>query len=196
MRKFCPQCGKEFIYYNKEVRTCSLKCRSSSNQWKNNIGKANKNKIYVKRIKIICKICKISFYILPCEIKKGRIYCSNSCHNKDRKFSEEKRKKMSDIRKGKYMGKDSPTWKGGKLKDSRGYILIYVPNHPFLPKNRKYIPEHRIIMEKHLNRYLKSTEIVHHINEIKDDNRIENLKLLKNLSEHILEHKRMNNFKQ
>ncbi len=72
-------------------------------------------------------------------------------------------------------GKNSYQFKG-RIGDSRGYIKIYMPEHPYA--NKKYVLEHRLVMEKHLGRYLHSDEIVHHLNEIKDDNRIENLELM------------------
>ncbi len=80
-------------------------------------------------------------------------------------------------------GENHGKWKGGRYKSSSGYIWILVPGHPS-GKDYGYVREHRLVMEKHLGRYLLSTEIVHHINEIKDDNRIENLMLLSSKGEH------------
>ncbi len=66
--------------------------------------------------------------------------------------------------------------KKGKYKTVAGYVLIHAPGHLSASK-KGYMLEHRLVMEKHLGRYLMPKEIVHHINGIKDDNRIENLEL-------------------
>lgn len=74
---------------------------------------------------------------------------------------------------GNLVGKDSPSFQGGKYIDDKGYVKILDPNHP---KNiRGYIYEHRAVMEKYLGRMLEPWETVHHINEVKLDNRVENL---------------------
>ena len=74
-----------------------------------------------------------------------------------------------------------PRWIGGRTS-SENRVFLYLPLHP--RKHNNYVREHRVIMEKHLKRFLKPTEVVHHINGISDDNRIENLMLFKNNSEH------------
>lgn len=64
----------------------------------------------------------------------------------------------------------------GRTKTKAGYIMIKRKDHPFAD-GKGYVREHRLVMEEHLGRYLTEDEEVHHINGIKDDNRLENLML-------------------
>jgi len=82
-------------------------------------------------------------------------------------------------------GKDAARWQGGKTRNG-DYILVYRPDHPHA-KNDRYVFEHRLVMEQALGRYLEPSEIVHHINGVKDDNRLENLEVKVN-GQHITDH--------
>ena len=84
-------------------------------------------------------------------------------------------------------GAKSPAWKGGRYVTGCGYVHIKCPTHPYA-NPRGYIYEHRLVMEAHLGRILLPTEVVHHVNGIKTDNRIENLMLLSNQGEHRKQH--------
>jgi len=65
--------------------------------------------------------------------------------------------------------------------NKRGYRVFNIKG--------KKISEHRMIMEKHLNRPLEKGEVVHHINGIHGDNRIENLIIMRNYQHASLHHK-------
>lgn len=86
------------------------------------------------------------------------------------------------------IGPNSPSWKGGTQVHSSGYILEYRPEHPFASK--RYVMQHRLVAEAHLREsypgseflievdgqfYISPKADVHHDNEVKSDNRIENL---------------------
>jgi len=77
-------------------------------------------------------------------------------------------------------GANNVRWKGGR-DIRRGYIILKIrPDNFFysMADNKGRILEHRLVMAQHLGRCLHLWEIVHHINHIREDNRIENLQLV------------------
>lgn len=72
----------------------------------------------------------------------------------------------------------------------RGYVVVKQPDHPRANK-AGYVPQHTLVMEAHLGRYLCEDEVVHHINHDRGDNRIENLQLMTK-HEHCAMHGRQN----
>lgn len=106
---------------------------------------------------------------------------------KGQKMSEQNKTHLSKMWRGKRKGRQNPHWKTGKWADKDGYVMVYSPNHPSVTYGC-YVREHRLVMEKHIGRYLKKGEIIHHINGIKNDNRIENLIMIGSQSIHISEH--------
>ena len=110
--------------------------------------------------------------------------------------TEETKRKISQARKGIPSWKKGLTakddsriasgsrcgnWKGGKVV-VKGHIKVRNTEHPH--GHNGYVYEHRLVMEEYLGRYLNPWEVVHHINGIKSDNRLENLELVKNKSNH------------
>lgn len=120
------------------------------------------NYYIIKKLSIteIAKIMKYSRTVIVNRLKEYKIKIRNL----------KEARKVSPLHKGK----NAYNWKGGRFINKDGYILILFPNHPHKTTG-DYIFEHRLVMEKKLGRYLKSNEIVHHINGIRNDNRIENL---------------------
>jgi acetyltransferase-like isoleucine patch superfamily enzyme len=88
-------------------------------------------------------------------------YCSYGCY-------KEVQKKM--------VGEDAFNWKGGRRSDKDGYI--------FIRHNGEYVREHRKIVADAIGRELTADEVVHHINGLKNDNRLDNLLLFPNESQH------------
>jgi hypothetical protein len=156
----CDQCGKKFERYVSHIKGkhnnfCSRECMF---EWKT-IHMVGKNNPRYSTLSCTCDYCGKKFTKTKAHFKRANNhFCSIEC------------------RRAWYRGKNNPLWKGGKSIKG-GYKIIRCPEHPNCDSG-KYVKEHRLVMEKHLGRYLYPWETVHHKNGIKDDNRIENLKLL------------------
>ena len=73
-------------------------------------------------------------------------------------------------------GENNPRWNGGRRIRTGGYVSLMAKDHPNADYGG-YVVEHRLVMEEKIGRYLTKEENVHHLNGIRDDNRIENLEL-------------------
>lgn len=92
-------------------------------------------------------------------------------------------------------GDKNGMWKGGRVVASNGYILIRVGTNHHLADCRGYAYEHRLVAEEKLGRRLEDGEIVHHIDENKQNNNPENLEVVRNAAEHFLHHRKSDNLR-
>lgn len=158
MLQYCKRCGKKL---NSKMKVYSLLCRPCTN-WT----------IAQKRRKDPPKCIDCGAIVSKRNIKRCR-KC-NSIYmiiNPPNKITFSKR------------GQNAINWRGGKSLDKRGYIYVKSYEHPFA-NARGYVFEHRLVMEKHLGRYLRPEEVVHHIDGDHSNNIIDNLKLFPNHSTH------------
>lgn len=143
--------------------------------YKNNGGNAKAN--------VTCGLCKNKRYITVVKSAKWTGLC-RQCAN------------------GAVHGSRNSNYRNNKIKRFGGYNFLLISclseEDQKLAKQMithkssynsewGYVAEHRLVMAKSLNRPLTSKEIVHHLNEIKDDNRLENLTLT-NQKSHAKEH--------
>jgi hypothetical protein len=174
-KKKCKICGKFFGRLNKhdvadrdwfKKTTCSISCRG---KWV----------ALLRRAKWVAKKC---------------LCCGKDIMKRDSRFKYCDSKCMVKHR----IGVNSQNWKGGKKKHGE-YIQIHVSKkHPFADFHG-YIMEHRFVIEEWYRKnkpddrclvevdgkkYLNPIYKVHHKNDVKDDNRIQNLVPVASQSEH------------
>lgn len=78
-----------------------------------------------------------------------------------------------------------PSWRGGKITTLQGYTRLKIPSHR-RANHHGYVLEHIVIWENFYNKNVTRDFSIHHLNGIKNDNRIENLCLLKKNEHHRL----------
>jgi len=121
--------------------------------------------------------------------------CSSCSMKKIRKggnhITPEGIKRLSESK----LGPKNPQYgkKRKRIINRQGYIFLYVPGHPNRTR-QGYVAEHRLIFENKLGRYLNHMEVIHHINEKREDNRIENLMLFESNSKHLSFHRKIKQF--
>lgn len=111
--------------------------------------------------------------------------------HKGRKFSAEHCRNISEGKASKFDGMNGY---GKPKKTANGYVIVHAPKHPRAHKDG-YVFFHTVLMERAIGRYLYENEVVHHINHVRDDNRLENLQLM-DKHEHMSMHTRENNIKR
>lgn len=162
IQKECLLCGNSFYVHpahvERDIKFCSRDCYLASFQ------KLNKK----------CPTCGKCFTV---GLKlRDRKFCSVGCYSKTiegRVLSESSRRKVSESK----LGNKHPFWNGGVHK-AKGRTYLLDRDHPAASGNYRYLPKARLVVEKHLGRTLNPDEIVHHRNEKKNDDRLENLMVL------------------
>jgi hypothetical protein len=75
---------------------------------------------------------------------------------------------------GNLRGENNYHWKGGRVSDNDGYVLLYRPDHP-RAGSTGYVFEHVLVAEQSYGEPIPRGLHVHHLNGIRDDNRLANL---------------------
>ena len=85
-------------------------------------------------------------------------------------------------------GEKGANWKGGIKKNAKGYNLVLMPDHRRAGKGG-YVLEHILVFERECGIIIPDNCCIHHLNGIKDDNRIENLCMMTHSAHTVLHHK-------
>lgn len=146
-------------------------------------------------MKINCVICDKEFNLKPYRINRlrlGKASCSKECL---KLYKSQIMKGQGNHQFG-LIGDKNSSFKGSETISNYGYILEYCDDHP-RPHDKSIknkgvrVKQHRLVIERNHKLFdekyfdnidgwiiLKEIYDVHHINEIRTDNRLENLQIL------------------
>lgn len=180
----CLVCGKKEMVppcRAKKYKCCSKEC----------LGKYFSESQF-KGVDCICPICGKEFRLKQSYFNsiKGIPCCSYECSYK---LKEQTFKGENNHQYG-LIGELNSSFAGKEIISNLGYILEYCPGHPRPCDNSNKttrVRQHRLVIERNHEKFdpsyfdeidgwfvLKPEYDVHHINEIKTDNRLENLQIL------------------
>lgn len=172
----CAHCGKKkYKQLNRLKRSknlfCSVKC---------------KDDFKVKKVEINCAFCgkKIKRVLSRVKRQKRFSFCDSECMAKGYKGIN-----LSGFFKKGNKGEKCINFRNG-TQEENGYIAVLAPDHPHA-QSKGYVYQHRLVMEKHIGRYLTPEEVVHHIDFDRKNNSIDNLMLFENDVEHHRHHAKL-----
>jgi hypothetical protein len=176
----CLHCGKQFQvpYPSSKRLNCSEECRIARLGQPGRKRRTDSGARKSEWVQIACTECGKEFEVVPwkaraAEKRGGRIYCSAECSEALVRRRYSAGPQANQLPAGRKLRDE------GRHINRSGYANVYVPPAERPPGRERlsYHPEHRMVMAKHLGRWLENHETIHHINGDKADNRIENLQL-------------------
>lgn len=181
MKKICQYCKREYITVLKRSKFCSRDCYEKDRTVKNRKFWKNRKWLYQKYV-----VERLSYEKIAKMVGSG----STTIEKWAKKFGIKSRTNFKS---------DNYSWKGGIVETARGYIYQMVDNHPraigkVTKEGKKYVPQHRLVMEKYLGRYLKNSERIHHKDGNRRNNKISNLVLCDSNRDHAKLEQRINSF--
>lgn len=171
----CNECGQEFRVppsRAKSARYCSKKCADLNRS----------DMMPKKRVSKRCPNCGDTFEV-PESHAGRRKYCSSRCKHTGSAYRSELAMRTT--------GEQNGNWKGGVVIKTDKYLYESAPHHPLASNG--YVLQHRLVMERHLretdpaspflvkigdNLYLSPDFIVHHKDENRQNNDIDNLQCM------------------